>query len=254
MALPKYAKESRVAPDGEPISKEFQDFLKLLKMNTGGNELLFKKLPRICGEGKKESIDLVKAAKSFYDTYLVETTKVLADSVKDILVHPSNKKNIKKMSLASVIKDWCESLDSAVFEQLFSDGTERALELFKNVTNDDYQTITGLARIATDLRLEDWDEKVKDRFFQNMEAYKTTAEAFKSTKENGKTANPGTAYQIVFTDEAGNAVTKRFDRVEDTRKGKLLHNQVTAALDSMGRAISDQEKRQILMEILKDLC
>ena len=50
------------------------------------------------------------------------------------------------------------------------------------------------------------------------------------------------------------AVTKRFDRVEGTGKGKLLHNQVTAALDSMGRSISDQEKRQILMEILRKLC
>ncbi len=254
MALPKYAKESRIAPDGEPISKEYQDFLKLLKMNTSGNELLFKKLPKICGEDEKESVDFVKAVKNFYDSYLTETTKVLADCVKDILVHPNNRKNIKKMSLASVIKDWCEALDQTVFEQLFPDGTERALELFKNVTNDDYQTITGLAKIATDLRLEDWDEKVKDLFLQNMEVYKTTAEAFKSTGKQGKTANPGTAYQIVFTDESGNAVTKRFDRVEDTKKGKLLHNQVTAALDSMGRSISDQEKRQVLMEILKDLC
>ena len=46
-------------------------------------------------------------------------------------------------------------------------------------------------------------------------------------------------------------VTKRFEHVENTGKGKLLHNQVTAALDSMGRSISTQEKRQILMEILK---
>lgn len=254
MALPKYAKESRIAPDGEPISKEYQDFLKLLKINTSGNELLFKKLPKICGDDEKESVDFVKAVKSFYDTYLTETAKVLADCVKDILVHPNHRKNIKKMSLASVIKDWCEALDPTVFEQLFPDGTERALELFRNVTNDDYQTITGLVKIATDLRLEDWDEKVKDLFLQNMEVYKTTAEAFKSTGKKRKTANSGTAYEIVFTDESGNAVTKRFDRVEDTKKGKLLHNQVTAALDSMGRSISDQEKRQILMEILKDLC
>lgn len=49
-------------------------------------------------------------------------------------------------------------------------------------------------------------------------------------------------------------VTKRFERVENTGKGILLYNQVTAALDSMGRSISNQEKRQILMEILKDLC
>ena len=55
-------------------------------------------------------------------------------------------------------------------------------------------------------------------------------------------------------DDSGRTVTKRFNSVEGTGKGRLLHNQVTAALESMGRAISDQEKRQILMEILKDLC
>ena len=165
-----------------------------------------------------------------------------------------NKANIKKMSLASVIKDWCEELDQKVFEQLFADGTERMLELFKNVTNDDYQTITNLAKIATDLRLEDWDEKVKDLFLQNIVAYKATAEAFKATGKQGKDTNPGTAYQLVYMDENGNSITKRFDRVEDTKKGKLLHNQVTAALDAMGRAMSDQEKRQVLMEILKNLC
>jgi hypothetical protein len=54
--------------------------------------------------------------------------------------------------------------------------------------------------------------------------------------------------------ENGEKVTKRFERVKNTGKGRLLHNQVTSALDSMGRSISHQEKRQILMEILKDLC
>ena len=62
------------------------------------------------------------------------------------------------------------------------------------------------------------------------------------------------AYQISFTDDNGDVITKRFDKVEGTGKGRLLYNQVTAALDSMGRSISDQEKRQILMEILKKIC
>lgn len=254
MALPKYAKESRLTPDGDNICKEYVDYLRLLKANTSGNELLFNKLPTIFDANGNELVDYIKGAKVFYDTYLVETSKVLADKIKDILVIRGNKRTIKKMSLSSAIKDWCETLDPAVFEQLFPDGTERALELFKNVTNNDYQTITSLAKVATDLRLEDWDEKVKDLFLQNLDIYKKTAESFKSSGRNGKDTTQGTAYQIIFTDENGNAVTKRFDRVEDTKKGNLLHNQVTAALDSMGRAMSDQEKRQVLMEILRDLC
>ena len=163
--------------------------------------MLFNKLPTIFDANGNELVDYIKGAKVFYDTYLVETSKVLADKIKDILVIRGNKRTIKKMSLSSAIKDWCETLDPAVFEQLFPDGTERALELFKNVTNNDYQTITSLAKVATDLRLEDWDEKVKDLFLQNLDIYKKTAESFKSSGRNGKDTTQGTAYQIIFTDE-----------------------------------------------------
>jgi hypothetical protein len=65
MALPKYAKESRNTPDGEKISREYTDFLRLLKMNTSGNELLFKKLPKICGEDEKELVEFVRAVKAW---------------------------------------------------------------------------------------------------------------------------------------------------------------------------------------------
>ena len=39
-----------------------------------------------------------------------------------------------------------------------------------------------------------------------------------------------------------------------SNRGKLLYNQITQSLDSMGHAISEQEKRQIIMEILQKLC
>lgn len=87
-----------------------------------------------------------------------------------------------------------------------------------------------------------------------MKQYKDTAENHHIVKESVVAENDTSIYQISFTDDSGEIVTKRFERVENTGKGKLLYNQVTAALDSMGRSISNQEKRQILMEILKNLC
>ena len=50
------------------------------------------------------------------------------------------------------------------------------------------------------------------------------------------------------------ATTKSFERVAYSNRGKLLYNQITQSLDSMGHAISEQEKRQIIMEILQKLC
>lgn len=257
MALPKYVKESKTDPTGGKLKKNYQEMLKLLKQNISGNEMLFEKLPKAFGfESFHESLsDNVKAAKDFYDTFLIKVKKSLRQEVKEIYVLPKNRVSVGKMSLSSVIRDWCESLDQTVFEQLFTDGTERCLGLFKSITNDDDLTISRLAKLATDLRLEDWDEKIKELFICNIQRYKETAESHHRKEELiGEPSSNSSAYQVSFKDDEGVLITKRFDRVEGTGKGKLLHNQVTAALDSMGRAISDQEKRQILMDILKNLC
>lgn len=256
MSLSKYAKDSRKSPDGGNARKDHQEMMKLLRQNISGNELLFEKLPKVFGfnEFQESLVDNIKSTKVYYDKYLSRVKKVLRDEIKEIFALPSLDMQVKKMSLASVIKDWCESIDQSAFEQLFTDGTDRCLGLFKTISNDDDTTISRLAKLATDLRIEDWDDKIQELFIQNMKMYKSTAEQHQGSKEAISEVNDTSTYQISFTDDNGEMVTKRFEHVENTGKGKLLHNQVTAALDSMGRSISNQEKRQILMEILKNLC
>lgn len=256
MALPKYAKESKKAPDGGKIGKDRQEILKLLKQNISGNELLFDKLPKLYGlaDFRETLADNIRAVKDFYDSYLPDVKKNLCKEVKEIFILPKDKFRVNKMSLSSVIRDWCESLDPTAFEQLFTDGTEKCLGMFQSVTNDDDLTISRLAKLATDLRIEDWDEKVPELFFRNVKNYKKTAETHRSEAKKEEDSQNTSTYQITFQDDNGVTVTKRFNSVEGTNKGSLLYNQVTAALDSMGRSISDQEKRQILMEILKKLC
>ena len=256
MALPKYAKESKSAPNGSLIPKNYQKILRLLKQNISGNELLFDKLPGLFEtEGRLDKLIYdISNVKGFYDSFIDNIKLELVDFIKLKFVADSYKENLERMSLASVIFDWCEMLDTSVFEQLFTDGTDKCLTLFKTITNDDDATVTKLARLATDLRIEDWDERTRLKFEENVLRFKETAESYHNTKENEEIVNIASVYQISFTDDAGTVVTKRFERTESTKRGKLLHNQVTAALDSMGRSITDQEKRQILMEILKGLC
>lgn len=83
--------------------------------------------------------------------------------------------------------------------------------------------------------------------------HKKTAQDFHFHDTLGKTEIVD-SYQISFIDDKGMSITKRFERIEETKRGKLLYNAITADLDSMGHSISEQEKRQILMEILKKLC
>lgn len=61
-------------------------------------------------------------------------------------------------------------------------------------------------------------------------------------------------YRLVFSDANGNESVKTFSKAEYSPKAKLLLNDITTALDEMGQSITEQEKRQVLLEALEKLC
>ena len=257
LALPKYTRESKKKIDGLKTDTNQIAFLKQLKQGSGSQELLFEKLPGVFAY-KEFNLDLYKdiaACKKNIDTYLDVLKVMLAEQIKEIFAIPENKLSLKAISLASVIKDWCEQLDQKVFEQLFGNGTEKCLALFKTVTNDDQATVARLAKLATGLRIEDWDDNTIKTLIKTLKEYKATAEAFVS-KANDMLDNAAVTsnYELSYIDETGKTVIKRFEKVEFSKRAKLLMNMITADVESMGTSISDQEKRQILMEILQKLC
>ena len=257
LALPKYTRESKKTIDGVKIDSKQIAFLRQLKQGNGSQELLFEKIPEVFGY-KEFNSDICKdiaAYKKNIDAYIDVLKVMLAEQLKEIYAISENKLSLKAMSLASVIKDWCEQLDQKVFEQLFGNGTEKCLALFKTVTNDDQATIVRIAKLATGLRIEDWDDHTIKTFMEALKEYKATAEAFvsKTDDADGNTATTS-SYELSYIDETGKAVIKRFEKVEFSKRAKLLMNMITADVESMGTSISDQEKRQIMMEILQKLC
>ena len=165
---------------------------------------------------------------------------------------PQNEPQANKMSLASTIKEWCDSLSPSVFNHIFADGTDKCLVLFRTVTNDEDSFIVRLAKASTGLRIEDWDDGICKTFTNKLQQYKQTAESYEgeAVQESADSSN----YKVTFVNADGSATTKSFERVAYSNRGKLLYNQITQSLDSMGHAISEQEKRQIIMEILQKLC
>lgn len=256
MSLPKYTKELKRSANGDRVDKRYTSFIRILRQNIGSHELLFEKLPDIFGYSEKFNLGLtenVSATKNYFDNALQELKHLLTHMVKEIYSAPCSQKKLHMKSLYSVITDWCESLDQKVFEQLFPDGTEKCLGLFKTITNDEDTFISRLAKTVTDLRLEDWDESTVTRFVDSLKRYKDTAEQYHTEKIDAVESATAT-YQITFAEDNGKTITKRFDRIECSKRGKLLFNAITADIESMGHSISEQEKRQILVDILKKLC
>ena len=256
MSLPKYAKDMKRMLSGERVDGRYLAFVRLLRQNVGAHELLFQRLPEAFGYAPDFTpgvCENIAAAKAYFDSALLVLRRSLIKETKEMFAS-TNTRHFGMTSLSSVIKDWCESLDATVFEQLFPDGTDKCLLLFKSVTNDEDTFIARLAKIATGLRLEDWDDSTHKRFTRNLARYKATAEQYHVKAEQQKTAANDSNYQVTFADDAGATVTKRFDRVDISKRGKLLLNAITSDIESMGHSISEQEKRQILMEVLKKMC
>lgn len=255
-ALPKYAKESKKDIHGECIPKQYNKFIQLLRQsNLSSNQLLFEKIPNLFGQNEfnETLIDSVRNAKNYYDEMLFKLISVLTEDIKQVF-GKSIAGNLDEMSLTSIVSDWCAGLEQPVFEQLFSDGTDRCLKLLKRATDSDENTLVlNLAKQAIGLNVNDWDNSKRELFIKKLRQYKKTAEEYHAPDQRADERKVNT-YQISYLSSDGERITKRFDRVNYSRRAKLLYNQISNALAQMGHSISEQEKRQVLMEILQDLC
>ena len=90
--------------------------------------------------------------------------------------------------------------------------------IFKNITNDEDAFITRLAKLATDLRIEDWDSAAIDRFFTNIDKYKKTASEFVS-EDVPEHVQGTSSYQISYVDS--NGVTVNIEQSSFTINGIL---------------------------------
>lgn len=260
VSLPKYSKEMKVSPDGEQVSPGYIGLIKLLRQNPSGHKFLFEDIPHNFGfsEFVVDVADNITAAKNFYDEAVNRLREHLTIQIKEIFIPASKKRYLDQMSLTSVIKDWCETLDPKVFEQLFSDGTDRYLSLFRCISNDESAFVSRIAKATTELRLEDWNDQTIEKCIDNLIHCKKTAENFHQNLENNLGKNnseiDSSSYQVVFTNSEGIQEVRRFERIDTSGRAKLLLNKITADLDSFGQAVTEAEKRQVLMDILKRLC
>ena len=154
------------------------------------------------------------------------------------------------------MQDWCESLPEGVSEELFEDGTDKFLSACQQSDSSESEWLLQLARIATGLRFNDWDKNTLKIFCDKVTQYKKTAESYvggsKETTDLDDTITNG--FEFAFVNQRGKLQRRRFAAVDYTPRAKLLLNSIKGDIEAMGQSISEQEKRQVVAEILQNLC
>lgn len=256
LSLPQYSKETKSMykslGESEKISKENIKFVESLKMPpVNAREYLFETLFKIFNynEFTPNILDNIQSAKSIFDNAKNNLNKSLIEDIRYIF--SSGDKSTS--SLTSIIKDWYESLKPTTVNHLFPNNENKVLEVMKTITNDENAFIEKLGKIVIGLRIDDWKQGSINVFNEYMLALKNTVSDF-DKNVSSETENFSEVYKITFILKGGDEVVKTFEKANYSKKAELLLNSITSEIEDMGQSISEQEKRQVLMELLEKMC
>ncbi|NLX64373.1 MAG: hypothetical protein GX022_06345 [Clostridiaceae bacterium] len=258
MSLPKYSKELKTIYKGKDASpskilREYIKFIESLKqpyINT--RDYLFEKLFDIFGykEFTLNIIDDINSAKTTFDNAKSDLVKYLINDIKEIFRF----KQADNASLTSIIMDFIEKLKPTTLTYLFPKEEHKVLQLMANIDNDENEFVHNLAKVVTNLRIDDWNANTITEFITELEQIKKSILEYDQSAEQNITTIISNGYKITFIGEDGKEIVKSFSKVKYSNKGKLLYNEIATAIDEFGQSITEQEKRQILMELIEELC
>lgn len=225
--------------------KKFKNQLKGSDINS--RELLFDKIPEIFGkEVGKELIKMVAKTKEILDNMLENTTKNLIKDTKRIF------KGNENATLTSVMQDWEEGLKQDTKNHLYNNSNETIFTYIETEKSDEIGLFNKIARHLTGLRITDWEDQNIIYYINALTRFKEEVEEINNKEANQSVGSNG-IYKIIYIDENGNEEIKTLTKVEKSSKAQLLNNDVLSLLEDFGSAITTNEKRQVLLEILKNL-
>lgn len=251
LSLPKCSREMNYYYDNDKkVEKKRLKFIQSLKVpivNT--REYLIETLKDIYGF---ESVDIsladsIRVTKEVFDSGKERLIKCVLGIIGEVFVGTNGS------SVVSTLKDWYDILDFRTIEHLFVNNENHILKLISTITNDEITFVQRIGKAITGLRIDDWNSNTVRTFREGLERFKTTVEEFnRNCKTDTGTGNQ--TIQIIITDKSGNDKVRSFEKIEYSDKANLLYQDITAAIDEMGQSITEQEKCQVLIDILTKLC
>lgn len=250
LSLPKCSREMKKSyVSGANISSESLELVKSLKKpNLNSRDFLLITIPKIFSEEPScQLADRLKRVKTEFDCAKNDLLKSIVEVIKDIFRSTNNS------SLRSALSDWYEQLDSRTIEHLFPNNENTVLNLIATVTNDEFIFAERLGKAITGLRVDDWNFEIFTVFKDDLRTFKNTIDNYNLNAEQHNNTT-GLSIKLVMTDEHGVEKTRSFEKVEYSTRANLLYQDISAAIDEMGQSITEQEKRQVLIDILTKLC
>lgn len=255
VGLPQFTRISKSCKTGhkvDPVSwSHHLKFMQLMKSEiTDTRAFLFDELPGVFEHDSASPalIEAISLEKQLSDSYIGN----IVDRIKRELIHMLVGDAPLETSLDSAIRDWLEALAPTTIEHVYDGTTNQVFNAMKDSTPDDYLTISRIAKAATSLRIQDWNDERFEEFLKIAES--VIGEI--GCKDHGG-ADPelsADTIQLTFVNDEGFRSSISFTQSECSRRASLLKRSLLSSIEDMGQSISAEEKRQVVFEVLKELC
>ena len=256
LSLPQYSKELKYIYLGldqrEKLSKNEIILISALKNpSLNAKEFLFTKLPEIYNfkNFNCESVNFLKESKKILD---YAKNNLINGLILDLKVFFDDSKDNSGNSLITVIKDWYEALDEITKNHLFNNNEDKLLKIMSNISNDEIMFIEEIAKLTTGLRIDDWNDNTINLFKNEILQFRDNVINFNNNSKN--IINKSNIYNLSFVSATGEETNKTFSKNDYSPRAKLLMNELYTSIEEMGKSITVHEKRQVLIELLENLC
>ena len=218
----------------------------LLHREMNPREFVYETLKEICQQAAyMDCISILQQAKNVIDSRLNLLKKQMVTVTKEAF------DGQEQDDLLAVMTDWYAFLKPNskvldVYEKAFLQAVDEIVKQGTQGELSSYAIISRLAKVLTDLYLEDWN---KDSFAYYTKQLAAMMEVFAgSVQENVEGKK-----EVSFTGEDGVAVHRYFS-AEIDGTAEFLQNEMLSVMEEFGDSVEPEQKVAVLMKMLEELC
>lgn len=245
-SLPKYTREFEIifCEDGSrSIDLNIKELRKsLLKLEINPRDFLFSEIKEIFNEENYQIIfHNLKLIKELMDNHIYNLKNLIIEKTKHIF-----DRNYKG-ELSTVLYEWHNNLDEISKKHLYGSTANSFIGFISNSnTYDDNVVIEKICKIITGLNIEDWNDETFNVYLDRLENIKEEIETY----TNELSLDEEDYYEIKFYSN-GEEKNRTFKSEEISTAAKALFNELEDMFDEYGDSINENEKRNVLIKLMK---
>lgn len=209
-----------------------------MRPDINNNEFIFDFVPNLFDNNFEESISEISIMKTKFDNYLSIYCNELIDETKKIL------DSKYKGGLGTLLKEIFDQKENIFKSKIFDIKTKNFIDYISDIqTYDDEKIINKLSKIITGFYIEDWQQNEKENYINGLNNIKESI----NTKEDF-----GLIQHKLILVNGDKTIEKNINSdIEISALGNTMKNNIEEIMDEYGGSLTEHEKINVLLDIMK---